>query len=410
MRIVAEEKSEHHPLSSPSPPFFKSSAGTWKADLVTAPPQGSIHQLATQHRLQMMQEKAKKGGVDQRLRGRQLWRFRQHLLETDPASEKLAAMETADPGLAFLDYLGWDTASPDEHEEKLLPSWDGEGLGRFGTWINGTFSKTWRRDWEKQGRPKRSATEEDPGPQDPLSSYVTGEGGSTAIGSGTGGGDDAVQHDGGLVTATCRTGGDGGGEEDAEGSRSKPPCHPPMDATPSPSSGACKRPLPITRLQTQTQSQGLEKPSQHPTNAHLSRNLRDLSISSPLVRHPDEDGQWLRYDAAECGARAQLLEDDGLFPPGLRPGVSGWSQDRLVRWTQEQQQEQEGQSTATTNHVLGLAQEEACPPPKHRNVPGVLGREAGGPYRSADVTGWSAGRLQNFYEFYRTVYRAGDKK
>ncbi|GJD05405.1 hypothetical protein ColKHC_14230 [Colletotrichum higginsianum] len=347
MRIVAEEKSEHHPLSSPSPPFFKSSAGTWKADLVTAPPQGSIHQLATQHRLQMMQEKAKKGGVDQRLRGRQLWRFRQHLLETDPASEKLAAMETADPGLAFLDYLGWDTASPDEHEEKLLPSWDGEGLGRFGTWINGTFSKTWRRDWEKQGRPKRSATEEDPGPQDPLSSYVAGEGGSTAIGSGTGGGDDAVQHDGGLVTATCRTGGDGGGEEDAEGSR---------------------------------------------------------------MRHPDEDGQWLRYDAAECGARAQLLEDDGLFPPGLRPRVSGWSQDRLVRWTQEQQQEQEGQSTATTNHVLGLAQEEACPPPKHRNVPGVLGREAGGPYRSADVTGWSAGRLQNFYEFYRTVYRAGDKK
>ncbi|GKT97281.1 hypothetical protein Ct61P_15131 [Colletotrichum tofieldiae] len=82
--------------------------------------------------------------VDKAFAARQVFRFRNHLLDKDPTSKKLALLDNVDPGHRYLRHLGWDKAGAGD-EEAWRRAWENSpaGVGQFGSWVSGPF-KRWR--------------------------------------------------------------------------------------------------------------------------------------------------------------------------------------------------------------------------------------------------------------------------
>ncbi|KAK6221195.1 hypothetical protein QIS74_04924 [Colletotrichum tabaci] len=99
--------------------------------------------------------------TDKGLAARQIYRFRKHLLKESPKSKKLELIDLLDPGYTYLGHLGWDKQDgAEDDEEKWRPSWDASpnGVGQFGSWMNGSF-KRWRADYVKAQAQSQSEAE-----------------------------------------------------------------------------------------------------------------------------------------------------------------------------------------------------------------------------------------------------------
>ncbi|GKT61339.1 hypothetical protein ColTof4_01421 [Colletotrichum tofieldiae] len=101
--------------------------------------------------------------INRRLRARQVGRFRQHLLATNPDSLKLGVIDEIDNGHRYLAYLGWNdpSSASSSDEEKWMPSWEDSpnGVGTFETWFKVTFGG-WRKKWVADGAPSPEAPSE----------------------------------------------------------------------------------------------------------------------------------------------------------------------------------------------------------------------------------------------------------
>ncbi|KAK1566250.1 uncharacterized protein LY79DRAFT_572397 [Colletotrichum navitas] len=89
-----------------------------------------------------------KKNIDSHLRARQVWRFRQHLLATNPESPKLAVINDVDDGYQYLAFLGWKEPALAPDNEQWPSGWNDrpDTLGTFGTWIKVTFVE-WQQKW-----------------------------------------------------------------------------------------------------------------------------------------------------------------------------------------------------------------------------------------------------------------------
>ncbi|KAF9869909.1 hypothetical protein CkaCkLH20_12616 [Colletotrichum karsti] len=114
----------------------------------------SIDRLASEHKREMA---SKLPTVDKEAVAREIYRFRNLLLEHDEQSMKLAVIDEVDPGHEYLKYLGWDVEVAGE--EGWKKSWNAhpESVGQFGTYMRGTV-KRWRDTWvEAQAEERQDA-------------------------------------------------------------------------------------------------------------------------------------------------------------------------------------------------------------------------------------------------------------
>ncbi|KAK1961098.1 hypothetical protein LY78DRAFT_685123 [Colletotrichum sublineola] len=99
---------------------------------------------AAQYRQEMS-----KAHVDQKSRARQVWRYYNHLLQTQPNSIDIKALNEVDPSQDCLKSLGWDIQDDQplaDEAEKWMQSWNKPGC--FRTWIKNNL-KRWRAKWDQ---------------------------------------------------------------------------------------------------------------------------------------------------------------------------------------------------------------------------------------------------------------------